>query len=113
VRCYPAYKVVGDADIVADEAYLPPLTLPTFETPSEAGTTGNASVHPSNLLSDATKLTMVLEAGEDVVYAERALREIDNLRERGVEGSGELECQCHWATRDTMIMADLNTSCDQ
>ena len=34
---------------------------------------------------------MVLEAGEDVMYAERALREIEVMKQKGVEGSENLE----------------------
>jgi hypothetical protein len=45
----------------------------------------------ADLLPDQTRLAMVLEAREDIVEAERVLREIEVYRSRAVEGAGELE----------------------
>lgn len=41
--------------------------------------------------SDETKITILLESRHDIITAERDLREISTLKERGVEGAGNLE----------------------
>ena len=74
--------------IRADQHYLPLLVLPTDG--SHPQPEDSASIE-SDLLSDETKLTILLEAAEDIRLAERDLREIDLLKARGVEGSGSLE----------------------
>lgn len=91
-----------------DEQYLPLLTIPTasgpLPNPSFATQTSTLSsseqanqtltptpIHESSLLPDSVKLAMVLEAASDIRGAERDLREIEILKSRQVEGSGELE----------------------
>jgi hypothetical protein len=49
------------------------------------------AVRPSDLLPDSAKIAILLEAKGDIVAAERDLREIETLKQRGVEGSGNLE----------------------
>ncbi|KAL0247002.1 hypothetical protein I308_104034 [Cryptococcus tetragattii IND107] len=90
------------------EQYLPLLTIPTasgpLPNPSFATQTSTLSsseqanqtltptpIHESSLLPDSVKLAMVLEAASDIRGAERDLREIEILKSRQVEGSGELE----------------------
>ncbi|WVQ83657.1 hypothetical protein IAT38_005800 [Cryptococcus sp. DSM 104549] len=69
--------------------YLPLLTIPA----AGPSTTGDdeSQIKEEDLLPDSVKLTMVLEAAEDVKGAEKGLREIELLKEKGAEGSGELE----------------------
>ncbi|KGB76624.2 hypothetical protein CNBG_2462 [Cryptococcus deuterogattii R265] len=90
------------------EQYLPLLTIPTasgplpnpsFTTPTSALSSSEQAnqtltptpIHESSLLPDSVKLAMVLEAASDIRGAERDLREIEVLKSRQVEGSGELE----------------------
>lgn len=49
------------------------------------------AINVADLLPDATKLTMILEAAQDIKSAERDLREIELLKKREVEGAGMLE----------------------
>ena len=66
--------------LTPDEGYKPLLSLHTDDTPPE-------TYDPP----DETKLTILLESRGDIISAERDLREVDILKERGVEGSGDLE----------------------
>ncbi|WRT69998.1 uncharacterized protein IL334_006991 [Kwoniella shivajii] len=72
--------------------YLPLLTLSNTSTTSNAEDHGEENpVTESDLLPDQVKLVMVLEAFQDIKGAERDLREIELLKQRGAEGSGQLE----------------------
>lgn len=51
----------------------------------------------ADILPDSAKMAMLLEATGDIRAAERDLRDIENYRDRGVEGSGMLEGET-WAT---------------
>lgn len=89
------------------EQYLPLLAIPTATGPSpnssapdpnatpsteEPNSTPRPTpIHESSLLPDSVKLAMILEAASDIRGAERDLREIEILKNRQVEGSGELE----------------------
>ncbi|OXG83855.1 hypothetical protein C345_04188 [Cryptococcus neoformans A2-102-5] len=94
------------------EQYLPLLAIPTAgglsanasssdsnptssstEPPNPTPTLASAPtpIHESSLLPDSVKLAMILEAASDIRGAERDLREIEILKSRQVEGSGELE----------------------
>lgn len=42
-------------------------------------------------LPDAAKVAILVESKGDIISAERDLREIELLKQRGVEGSGNLE----------------------
>jgi hypothetical protein len=79
-----------------DETYLPLLSLTTSEpvdtSPSSLTTQSSTPPFtPADILPDPTKLAMILEASQDIIYAEKALREVETLKARDVEGSGELE----------------------
>lgn len=90
-----------------DEQYLPLLAIPaaTGPSPNSSAPDPNATpsteepnstprptpIHESSLLPDSVKLAMILEAASDIRGAERDLREIEILKNRQVEGSGELE----------------------
>jgi len=78
-----------------DQQYLPLLSIPSLEpvaAQAQDGPSGESQhLFEADLLPDATKVTMLLEAAPDIRAAERDLREIDLLRARGVEGSGILE----------------------
>ncbi|WWD19872.1 hypothetical protein CI109_104340 [Kwoniella shandongensis] len=78
--------------------YLPLLTLPTASNPSAQNddpsvtpSTQSQSIREEDLLPDSVKLAMILEAAGDITTAERDLREVEILKGRGVEGSGDLE----------------------
>ena len=66
--------------LIIDEGYKPFLALPG-EEPEE----GHEDV------PDETKMVLLLESRDEIIAAERGLREMEILRDRGVEGSGELE----------------------
>jgi len=66
--------------LIPDEGYKPLLSLHTDDTPSE-------TYEPP----DETKVTILLESRADIISAERDLREVEILKERGLEGSGNLE----------------------
>ncbi|OWZ69529.1 hypothetical protein AYX14_05076 [Cryptococcus neoformans] len=66
-------------------------TEPRNPTPTLAS--APTPIHESSLLPDSVKLTMILEAASDIRGAERDLREIEILKSRQVEGSGELESE--------------------
>ncbi|KAJ9102388.1 hypothetical protein QFC21_002788 [Naganishia friedmannii] len=67
----------------------PPTGKPsdTRKTISSADT---LKVKPTELIPASTKLELVLGASDDLKDAERMLREIEVLLERGVDGSGDL-----------------------
>lgn len=72
--------------------YLPLLSIPTTTVEHGDGTADeNGGATAAELLPDAVKLAMVLEAGWDIKAAERDLREVDTLRNRGADGAGHLE----------------------
>ncbi|WWD03915.1 hypothetical protein V865_001973 [Kwoniella europaea PYCC6329] len=79
------------------DQYLPLLNPPTTTTltndqeQDSIESNKNERITESNLLPDAIKLTMVLEAYGDIRGAERDLREIDLLKNKDVQGSGNLE----------------------
>ncbi|ODN95335.1 hypothetical protein L198_04731 [Cryptococcus wingfieldii CBS 7118] len=75
------------------EQYLPLLTIPHPSTPTMTDQASDESqpIQESDLLPDSVKLTMVLAAAEDIVGAERDLRELEVLKGKGAEGSGQLE----------------------
>lgn len=50
-------------------------------------------VKASDLVPSETKVELVLGAEEDIKDAERILREIQVLVERGADGSGDLACK--------------------
>ena len=81
-----------------DEGYKSLLSLPSLDPgshPDPSKTDGDpsgAEVDPAaDSLPDTTKVTILLEAAREIQSAERDLREIEQLRDRGVEGSGNLE----------------------
>ncbi|KAK6909142.1 hypothetical protein I204_01565 [Kwoniella mangroviensis CBS 8886] len=81
------------------DQYLPLLNPPSTSTTTlrndqeQDSTESNRKerITESDLLPDAIKLTMVLEAYNDIKGAERDLREIDLLKNKDVQGSGNLE----------------------
>ncbi|WVQ66722.1 uncharacterized protein L199_004911 [Kwoniella botswanensis] len=81
------------------DQYLPLLnppstTITTLTNDQEQDSTESNKkerITESDLLPDAIKLTMVLEAYSDIKGAERDLREIDSLKNKDVQGSGNLE----------------------
>ncbi|WWC95140.1 hypothetical protein V866_001994 [Kwoniella sp. B9012] len=79
------------------DQYLPLLNPPSITTltndQEQDSTESNKKerITESDLLPDAIKLTMVLEAYSDIRGAERDLREIDLLKNKDVQGSGNLE----------------------
>ena len=76
-----------------DDGYKPFLSDPSIDASgSSLAIIANDSTGAS-LVPDSTKLAIVLEAGDDMKAAERDLREIDLLRSKGVDGSGNLEGQ--------------------
>lgn len=79
---------------------LPPPNVHDESTtgkPSETRKTISSSdaleVNPVDLIPASTKLELVLGAADDLRDAERMLREIEVLVERGVDGSGDLACK--------------------
>lgn len=75
-------RVSHHAQLTADEGYKPFLSLPGEEDPTELEASG---------MPDQAKVALLVESRGEIVHAERDLREIELLRERGVEGSGALE----------------------
>ncbi|WVQ75635.1 hypothetical protein IAR50_005264 [Cryptococcus sp. DSM 104548] len=76
------------------DQYLPLLTIPhpsTTSTPADQASDETQPVQESDLLPDSVKLAMVLAAAEDIVGAERDLRELEILKNSGAEGSGRME----------------------
>lgn len=65
---------------MVDEGYKHLLSLPGEESPEETYD-----------LPDETKVALLVESRNEIIAAERDLREIELLKERGVEGSGNLE----------------------
>ncbi|WVO17117.1 hypothetical protein L204_104807 [Cryptococcus depauperatus] len=72
--------------------YLPFLSIP-IPTSSIMSTedADESQVKESDILPDSVKLAMILEAAIDIKNADKYLREVDVLRNKGVEGSGQLE----------------------
>ncbi|ODN77476.1 hypothetical protein L202_04650 [Cryptococcus amylolentus CBS 6039] len=75
------------------EQYLPLLTIPhpSTSTMTDQASDESQPIQESDLLPDSVKLAMVLAAAEDIVGAERDLRELEVLKGKGAEGSGQLE----------------------
>lgn len=71
-----------DPELTADEGYKHFLSLPGEEDVKDLEASG---------ISDQAKIALLVESKGDIVRAERDLREIELLKERGVEGSGDLE----------------------
>jgi len=65
---------------MVDEGYKHLLSLPGEEIPKETYD-----------LPDEAKVALLVESRNEIIAAERGLREIELLKERGVEGSGNLE----------------------
>lgn len=87
---------------MVDETYLPLLSLSDPTVPaatgfgSDANGTRSTSTAPTSewdIVPDAVKVTMLLEAAEDIKRIERDLRDVEVFKTRGVEGSGELESE--------------------
>ena len=88
-----------------DEGYQPLLSLPSFDPSSTVTTTSTSTddrpdgEHPeisiraieASILPDSSKVAILLEAAEDIRLGERDLRDIELLKHRGVEGSGDLQ----------------------
>ncbi|WWC72240.1 uncharacterized protein I206_106202 [Kwoniella pini CBS 10737] len=81
--------------------YLPLLNLSTVLPGTTSTFTDNHDIKEndnkdkpiteSDLLNDQVKLNMILESATDLKQSERILREIDLLKQKNVEGSGQLE----------------------
>lgn len=68
--------------LTIDEGYKHLLALPGEEDLKDLEASG---------ISDQAKIALLVESRGDLISAERDLREIELLKERGVEGSGDLE----------------------
>ncbi|WVR09637.1 hypothetical protein IAU60_006710 [Kwoniella sp. DSM 27419] len=96
-------QLAGESDglkrlIEGYHQYLPllyPTGVPPSSTHSQDGGESTEQdprpVTKADLLPDAAKIAMILEAAADIRGAERDLREIELLKQRGVDGSGQLE----------------------
>ena len=84
----------------ADEGYQPLLSLPSFDPSTSTATDDRPEANgaetsirsiEASIIPDSSKIAILLEAAEEFRSGERDLREIELLKRRGVEGSGELE----------------------
>jgi hypothetical protein len=78
-----------------DETYLPLISLPdptaTASAEESDGPKDGAVKAEYDLVPDRVKVTMLLEAAEDIRGLERDLREVEVLKGQGVDGAGHLE----------------------
>ena len=71
-----------------------PGTSTTSDKHRRAPSTNPPAIKPSDLVPLETKRELVLGAVDDIKDAEKMLREIQLLVERGVDGSGDLAGGC-------------------
>jgi hypothetical protein len=81
----PSPSPSGHGESAAGKSSDTRQTISSTETPD---------INPAALVPTSTKVELVLGAADDLKDAERMLREIEVLVERGVDGSGDLACKC-------------------
>ena len=69
----------------------PSLSSDPTDANQDASNGAEDRITDADLIPAIVKSTMVLEAARDIHALERDLRRVDNYKERGVDGAGELE----------------------
>lgn len=70
------------------------LPVPSIANSRNPTTPHTPVVKAADLVPQETKVELVLSAEDDIKNADRIMREIQVLVERGADGSGDLACGC-------------------